>query len=297
MCITREPAHLSNTIIYAAEANHPQHGDVHVIGYQNEVQNSSGGPNAMILPIPAVEPLGPENIIDTQGFRDVLKHYDKAVERMKPSLSRGLRTRGGSYGAATSKGFQIIESGSYTVVVAEKASGMRHGLDQVPKNKRPDIPASFMDALTKYYKDWPFAICCFDGDLGNPEPLLWWFKPLFMSNLFAPAIDAHDGNPPNVDVKVDRDHTVVFASYNASNRAVEQSLLRDLQSVPAEHSWMFLANIVGKQIRERTGNGDFILPIGAINDLKVPSYLPDLDVVPPPVLPPTMWERLRAPTS
>src|SRR5271166_24211 len=58
MCCTLANARLSNTILYAAEVCPDGKEVVHVLGYQNRVQNlpPAKGPsgNAMILPFPAV---------------------------------------------------------------------------------------------------------------------------------------------------------------------------------------------------------------------------------------------------
>lgn len=291
MCITRFPARLSNTIIYAAEAQ--RNGEVfHVIGYQNEVK-AKGEPNAMILPLPAAGPLGPENVVDTRKFRDILGAYDKAVERLRPrsrSLSRGVDSL--TAGVA-GRGFQVFESGSYTIALAEKPSAMRLALSKVPAEKRPEIPVSFLASLSHLYKDWPIAICCFAGSLKSPEPLLWWFKPRFDRVLFAPAIDAHDGNPPDPNVRVERDHTLAFASYR-SHRAHDHALIEDIAEVPLEHQWMFLPSVVGTKIERMTGNGDFSLPISAVLDEQVAAWLPNLDITPPPKDLPTRYEHILA---
>lgn len=170
---------------------------------------------------------------------------------------------------------------------------MREALTHVPADKRPEIPISFLASLSKLYKDWPLAICCFNGDLEHPEPLLWWFEPRFERVLFAPAIDAHDGNPPDPATRVDRDHTLAFASYR-SNRPHDPRLLDAIQEIPIEHRWMFLPSVVGTKVTRPTGNGDFSLPLSAVLDERVPQYLPQLDITPPPKELPTAWDHLLA---
>lgn len=302
MCITTEPARLSNTIIYAAEVQKRVLGEVgrwtgevvHVIGYQNKANSAPGRPNAMILPLPSAEPLGPANIIDTRKFKNILGSYDKAIERLNPKR-RDTRSRGfGTDGVTLSKGFQVFESGSYTVALADRPVTMRLALDHVPEEKRPEIPGSFLAGLGQLYADWPIAICCFKGNLEAPEPLLWWFKPRFPHALFAPAIDAHDGNPPDPNVQVDRDHTLAFASYR-SQRANDERLINDIQrDVPAEFQWLFAPSIVGTKIEGRTGNGDFSLPVSAILDDRVPQYIPKIDITPPPKDLPSVYDHILA---
>jgi len=290
MCMTLRPARLSNTIIYSAEVK--RDGKIlHVIGYQNKAR-AARGPNAMILPIPTYGELGPENVVDTRKFKSILNTYDQAVDRLRP------RTR--SFGSdkrlmkgIQARSYQVFESGSYTIALAKSSDGMREALTQVPEEKRPEIPVSFLSSLNELYKDWPIAICCFTGELEAPEPLLWWFEPRFERVLFAPAIDAHDGNPPDPKVMVYRDHTLAFASFS-STRPHDPQLVDAISRVPVEHQWMFLPSVVGTKIIQQTGNGDFSLPISAIFDEQVPAWLKDIDITPPPEDLPTRYQHILA---
>lgn len=298
MCISTAPAHLSNTIIYAAEVQGPS-GDVrHVIGYQNKASNDrhNRGPNAMLLPLPAVGHLGPDNVVNGKDFPDILKAYRAEVEHLKPkprSFSRSLVAAGAAGG---SRSFQVFESGSYTIALAEKPSGLLKALQLVPERKRPEIPVRFALHLGQLYRDWPLAVCCFDGTLENPEPLLWHFTPKFPKVLFAPAIDAHDGNPPDITKMVQRDHSVAFTSYR-STRRTSHKLEAEIAKVPAEHRWLFQGGIVGTQVENPTGNGDFTMPIDAVLDSSVPSYLPKLNVTLPPCEPQSRYDWLMGDAS
>lgn len=295
MCCVIEPARLSNTVIYAAEVQRPDIGEVlHVIGYQNSAENQTKGPNAMILPIPVKkdEPLGPGNIIDTRGFKDILSDYGKAVERLNPH-KRLTRSRGFdevSLGVA-SNGYQVFESGNYTVALSDTPAGLQKALKHVPEGKRPEIPTRFLIALGKLYADWPIAICCFDGDLEDPEPLLWWFRPRFPKVLFAPAIDAHDGNPPSIEQQVERDHILAFSSFRMAGD-YDRALMGDIQMVPADKQWLFGPRIKGRTIKGKTGNGDFTLPVSALTDDNVPAWLPTIDVTAPPKEPLSRYEHI-----
>lgn len=285
MCLTLEPAKLSSTIIYAAEVQSPEGQLRHVIGYQNKAV--SRGPNAMILPIPAAGSLGQENVIDTRVFKGVLDNYAKAVKRLNPTF--GFRRKSVTNDAL----FQVFESGSYTIALADSGEGIDEALKFVPENKRPRITPRFLSALESLYPGWPLAVCCFEGELEAPEPLLWWYEPKFPSYLFAPAIDAHDGNPPDITQRVRRDHTIVFAS-EFSDRYLESSLYYDLAEVPVEHQWLFSRKICGAEIHGLTGNGDFVLPVDQVRDRQVNSYLANLDVSLPPVAPESVWARLTS---
>ncbi|MEU8712227.1 hypothetical protein [Streptomyces sp. NPDC048663] len=42
----------SGTIVYCGRQHHPEHGLIHVLGYQNSAANLADGPNAMLLHLP-----------------------------------------------------------------------------------------------------------------------------------------------------------------------------------------------------------------------------------------------------
>ena len=63
MCVSAASASLSNTIVYCGLAE--KNGRVvHVMGYQNRAENLAAGPNCMILHLPAVGPMSPDNMPD-----------------------------------------------------------------------------------------------------------------------------------------------------------------------------------------------------------------------------------------
>ncbi len=290
MCITLEPARLSNTFIYAAEAR--RNGETfHVIAYQNRIK-AKKGPNAMLLPLPAEGAVGSENIVDTRSFKGILDAYDRSVERLAPKMRSRLLTKSVN-SLADSRGFQVFKSGSYTIALAEKPTMLRRAIEHVPENVRPEIPGSFLVALHQLYPDWPIALCCFDGaEVESPEPLLWYFKPRFNRILFAPAIDAHNGQPPNPGDVVERDHKLAFGSCR-STRPIDRQLVEDIQHiVPIEHQWMFMPSVVGTKISYRTGNGDFCLPVQAVLDERSPQYLDKVQVAPPPQALPSVYDRI-----
>lgn len=259
MCICIKPAKLSKTIIYAAEVER-EPGDIcHVIGYQNAISNNPG-PNAMLLPFPAVKhSVTKDNLINGQDFPNILKDYDKAVDRLQRNNSYARRDFFLNK-KSLSRSVEVFESGSYTVVLAQNAYFLKQGLAFVPINKRPSISFDFVDSLYKMYPDFPIALCCFDGSLKNPEPLFWWYKPENYNYLFAPAIDAHDGNPPNLSTIVKRDHTLIFSSFN-SEQEPDAQLKEKIKAVPEKYQWLFNSKINGAKIKNKTPNGDFICPL------------------------------------
>lgn len=201
MCITFREAELSNTKLYAGEA---RRGDtyVHVIAYQNKV--ATKGPNAMILPLPAAVMPGPENVVDTRGFKRFLDDIHRATERRTKDRSVLLDL-------GPSPRAQVFDVGSYTVVLAASPLAVPQALANVPANKRPAVNTLVLGAFEELYPGWPLAVCCWDGSF-EAEPLLWWYEPRNPDQLFAPALDAHDGQPPRTDAEVRVDHHVAFGS-------------------------------------------------------------------------------------
>jgi hypothetical protein len=167
---------------------------------------SASGPNAMILPLPATR-IGPDNAVDTRPFRTFLEDLREATRRPIPP----------SFGAPRAQGLDIEEDaavfdvGSYTVVLSESPRAVLGALSQVPADKRPALNDRMLDAFARYYPGWAVAVCCWSGDL-QPEPLLWWYEPRYPEWLFAPALDAHDGNPSDLRATVQVDHYVAFGS-------------------------------------------------------------------------------------
>ena len=52
MCVSAGLAQFTGTILYLGRRNHPEHGQVFVLGYENRATNLSEGPNAMLLHFP-----------------------------------------------------------------------------------------------------------------------------------------------------------------------------------------------------------------------------------------------------
>jgi hypothetical protein len=86
-------------------------------------------------------------------------------------------------------------------------------MDRIPENKRPQINPELLAWYEKTYPGWSLALCCFDNkDKKKAEPLFWWYKPIDPKNLFFPAVDSHDGNPPDLTKKVPADHIILLGS-------------------------------------------------------------------------------------
>lgn len=246
MCCSLRPAKLTNTVLYAAEALH-EGRRVHVMGYQNRAENLSKGPNAMLLPIPARAPMGPDNMLDTTGAKNIMRDYAQAV---RPPRSR--------YGgpAPASESVQVFDKGSFTVALADKASDLAGAVGRIPANKRPEVNAEVFAVYDQLYPGWKMALCAWDGTL-EAEPLLWWYEPQDPTTLFMPALDAHDGGPPRIGANVEVDHSVVVGS--VTNPTGKQVLFRD--ALPTHLTPFLATKVSGVEFHERSmRNGDFVCP-------------------------------------
>jgi hypothetical protein len=205
MCMSARPSVMSRTLIYSGEAIHNEKY-VHVLAYQNSA--NSQGPNAMILPFPTSQEMGPENIVDTTQFSRFLKDITNAsrIDTLSDMLGGRLNST-----RSFTKAAVIIESGSYTVVLAHDPKDIPDTLAKLPENKRVEISDAFLEGYAALYPDQPIAVCCWNGNI-KAEPLLWWYEPADKDNLFIPTMDAHDGNAPVPNSLVGVDHNISVGS-------------------------------------------------------------------------------------
>lgn len=222
MCVTLGPAKLSNTILYAAEVEAPQ-GLVHVLGYQNNVQNLASevhwdwperapkGGNAMILPFPAAEAMTKHNVLETKNCKHILTDI---AEVLRPGTRGAIPGTLGITRNAKGGRIEIFNHDIYTIVLAENADDIPNVLPQIPAEKRPAFNNQIFEAYAKWYPKWQIALCCFNNkEAATAAPLLWWYKPLHPEYLFAPALDCHTGKAPDLRKSVLVDHVVAVGSY------------------------------------------------------------------------------------
>jgi hypothetical protein len=300
MCCTFSKARLSNTILLAVETEMVVDGEktlAHLMGYQNVAENLSPGPNAMILPFPAANLMGPHSVLDTSSYPKLLDNYAAALQRRTRSATKG--SRGIAMNGADS--VQVFDSGKYTIVLATNPEDIPGALNQVPEHKRPKLNEAIFSAYKKWYPNWPIALCCFgveekakeeektssilqqaraslgrrvrvfdydseDGPKMKSEPLLWWYVPRNPNKLFVPGLDAHDGGVPKLYEDVLVDHSVVFGStLSPSGHSVP-----GWESIPAQLRQYLPRLVVGDQMQnELIPNGDFSLPVELVRDAKL----------------------------
>lgn len=257
MCCTSGPARLSDTLLYSGSAL--RNGkEVHVLAYQNVAESLTGSPNAMILPFPAAAPMDENNVVDTRQFPEFLRDISEASKiRTRSFKSADSFTLGVAGDDAL-----VFDVGSYTVVLAEKASQIPSALLRVPEHKRPEVSTRFLIGFSKLYPEQPIAICCWAGYV-KAEPLLWWYEPKNPSVLFAPTMDAHDGGAPNLEETVDTDHIVSVGSA-LSDRISDYNKVRYSESIPWEVRSLLPTHVHGSRLPPRMKNGDLFVDAAAL---------------------------------
>jgi hypothetical protein len=211
----------------------------------------------MILPIPAIPAtMTQRNVIATDNCPNILKDMERAI---MPPPTRGGRI----YGMRTIGGLaprvEVFESGIYTVVLAENAAAITDKvLDRVPTYKRPPLNTAIFKTYAKWYPNWAMALCCFANEEARlATPMLWWYEPMHPTWLFAPALDSHTGDVPDLNAKVDVDHTLIAGSYRMQNGIpVSYS-----NPIPSSVRPYLTEQVLGRQLSTRMRNGDFVIPV------------------------------------
>jgi hypothetical protein len=267
------PVRFSNTVLYAAEIIDPNGELVHVLGYQNKVQNGVGPRswigrlfsrqltgNAMILAFPAIpKSMTDENILVTRQYPHILQDMAKALTPKPRSLGRSLGVN--SFCQGIPPVVQIFESGIYTVVLAQDPKAIPEALHQVPEAKRPSLNPELFDAYARWYPDWTIALCCFntrEEKLG--DPLLWWYKPMNPDVLFLPGLDGHTGDLPDLNATVDIDHTIAVGSHQMK-RGIPIYYQDELSNTIQPY---LLDQLIGTQLLSRMPNGDFYCEVNDV---------------------------------
>ncbi|MCI0456403.1 MAG: hypothetical protein L0Z62_05425 [Gemmataceae bacterium] len=285
MCVTLAAARLSETILYAAEVCPDGKDVVHVLGYQNSVQNlpAKGSPsgNAMVLPFPAVAgTMTQKNVVATDQCPHILEDLAKAVRWQDRGQPRGHIVEDATLGV------EVFDTGIYTVVLAQDARTIPSALKRVPREKRPALNPPIFDAYAVWYPGWTVALCCFNNqEAARATPMLWWYQPANPDQLFAPALDCHSGELPDLDAKVNVDHTVAVASYvmdqedfwSTSPRyrdrtaevwdaLEEMTRVRYQDSIPASVRPFLCDHAIGSCYDKKMPNGDFVCAVKKVRE-------------------------------
>lgn len=259
MCITTKAAELSSTKILSIPIK--EHG-THFLAYSNKVRNTSGQPNAMIFAIPGITKQ--EWFHDTTKYKDFL---DEIID--KASLNEWMGTKSYTRGAdklSKSLSFEEFALGIYTVGLASSFDGAEEFIASLSEDKRPEVSNSLRAFFREKYAGWSFAVCCFDaGEAIDSQPIAFEYAPFNPGFLYFPTMDAHDGNAPRMDRKVEVDHVFIFEHTGVWNEGLYQ-----MDSITMDAPVLEFLNKRRYRTREMyslTKNGDTYIKIADMNAL------------------------------
>jgi hypothetical protein len=270
MCVSSAPALFSETTLYHGRCHHPEHGRIHVLGYQNTALSRTDQPNAMLLHLPGTG-MTQANFVDTSGSRHILTDMTMTLG---PPLSRGYGAApGGMADTDAPPKVEVFEHDIYTVVLASNAALIPDALSLVPEHKRIPVNRPLFDFYARLYPDYAVALCCFNNrDAARSAPLLLWYEPLRPDRVELPAIDCHTGGIPQIGGPVDVDHWVVLGTDEESPSWNLGPVPYDLTQWRSTRMYWTQEDLNGpvgpflpKSIAGRTysgmfANGDFMIP-------------------------------------
>lgn len=256
MCCSMAPAQFSGTIVYVGEVQHPVHGLVHVLGYQNTVVNlAAEGPNAMILHIPAGVAMTQSNFIDTSRCKNILRDMVEALRPRPRGRSGAYQTR--SIASAVAP-VHVFDLDVYTVVLSEDASLIPEALSRVPEEKRPAVNQRLFDYYSAEFPGWSVALCCFNNrEASSAAPMLMQYKPMDERTMHWPALDSHTGEVPDVNGQVDVSHWIIAGSHRMDPDA---GVVVDYRGGCNPDVSAFLPDrVIGREFKMPMQNGDFTI--------------------------------------
>jgi hypothetical protein len=226
MCITVNEAKLSKTKILSLPIDNGRH----FIAYSNKVINTSGKPNAMILPIPGNTK--PEWFHNTEKYKGFI---DEIIDKCQMKKYEGWEERGFlSKGLSDELSFETFELGMYTVGLAKDFSGIREFIDQLPEEKRPEISEELKEFFETQYAGWSFAVCVFGSDKAiDAQPIAFEYEPFAYNLIYFPTVDSHNGKAPNLNDFVDVDHTFIYEhTGEMTKKYYQNSVVLDTPEIP-----------------------------------------------------------------
>ncbi|MFD9493116.1 hypothetical protein ACFWA1_16765 [Streptomyces sp. NPDC060005] len=212
MCVSTGEAEFTGTTLYGGRLRHPEHGLIHVLGYQNTVANLADGPNAMVLHLPTYR-MGRRNFLSVGTASDLLQSM---VDAVKPVGARPLPDVLDWMGGDAVRAVQVFEHDVYTVLLAHDPAALPAALARVPERRRPALGGELWRFYEERYPGQAVAVCCFDNkQAARAKPLLMWYPPIDPDVLTLPALDCHTGAVPDPGADVAVDHWVLFGTDEA----------------------------------------------------------------------------------
>lgn len=213
MCMSMSPAVFSKTRLVTWFTPRSLTGLI----YQNQMQNASPGPNAMVFTIP-MRPteenlkLVERNTINTESFPSIAENI---VETEVFSLSKSMPMAF----AALDRDGQEFETRAYECGGLFYVMGDRRGINKrlatLPPEKRVQLSDTYVEGVKATGRgDWAMVVVCFDGNKVVKAPPVMFSYPqdIMTGQLVFPALDDHTGKGPNLDLVVETDHALATSA-------------------------------------------------------------------------------------
>lgn len=253
MCVSADLAEFTGTLLYGGRLDHPQHGQIEVLGYQNTAVNLAAGPNAMLLHLPAPQ-------LTRDNFIPVGRHSD-VLTRMRDTLFSIPVVAGGRDIAwmGAEPPVQVFDHDIYTIVLAGDPTLIPAALHRVPAARRPALRPALFEFYADVFPGHTIVLCCFaNAEALQAKPLLMWYPPADPDRIVLPALDCHTGAVPDLDAAVLVNHVVLLG---ADRMAPELSEPMDWPRDMRHALRAFLPDrVTGARLVDRPlPNGDFAI--------------------------------------
>ena len=261
MCITVNKAALSSTKIMSLTLDNGRQ----FIAYSNKVDNLSGEPNSMILPIPGV--LKQEWFHNTEKYNDFM---DDIIDNTTDEDYTGIRSRG-LKGKFLELSYDSFSVGMYKIGIAASYEGIQQYIDTLPENERPKISNELSEFFKTQYAGWSFVVCAFAGNKKmESQPIAFEYEPLGEAFLYFPTMDAHDGGAPNVGEMISVDHTFIYEHTGEQKEDWEMhsySPYKNRNEKPEYPEFLKNRKFRCKEFQGKMKNGDTYIKIEEMNKI------------------------------
>lgn len=240
MCVTALNAKLSGSAI---GGNVLENGN-HALSYQFDVENTSGQPNGLILPIPG----DVVKLHDTSTYPDYLLKIWDEVQAKDTSPKR-------SYGKSLTT--IVVRVGQYLVLYGKDIEDIKAIILQQPIGYQAEIGEELSDFYKEHYAGENIVVCLFESTAEmSTQPFLVEYTPYNPEYFRFPMMDAHDGSAPQKEL-VERDHTILFGIENDKDADGKEAKV----SIPYAPSFINKSSYIGAQFKKNTQNGDLFVRI------------------------------------
>ncbi len=206
--------------------------------------------------------MGEANAIDLSCAKSVVKDIAETVDPPMMDRGEGLRTFGDFDDA---KGVRVFDSGNYTIVISESPNLIPNALERVRPDRRPAVNGKLFAWYANKYPGYSIVLCCFSGrEMQKADPIGFWYKPWSKKFLFAPAVDAHDGEEPRLDSEVEVDHVLAIGGPEGSVGKGSRVYYKDRLS--SELLTLLPFAVKGAKWDGRWPNADFRIPRAALSE-------------------------------